>query len=129
MIGTPWHNVCPVKIISSTAIDGESGRWQYLVQVVEFGSSVTDVPTVPTVPAGGPEQLKAYNMYEYNNTSSSHMGVDPASLEGTFALQPIPNDTIVPAFIANGRAADTEATKGAMVMLLFPNQFDGDCDE
>ena len=44
-------------------------------------------------------------------------------------MQPIPNDTIVPAFIANGRAADTEATKGAMVMLLFPNQFDGDCDE
>lgn len=127
MIGTPWHNVVPVKVIESTQV--ASGRWQYVVQVVEFGSSVQDVPDVPTIPAGGPKQLIAYNMYEYANTSSSHMGVNPTSLIGTYALQPIPTGSIVPAFIANGRAADANATNGVMVMLLWPNQIDGACEE
>ena len=127
MIGTPWHNLCPVRVSSSTPIAGESGRWQYTVQVVQFGSSVTDLPTVPAIPSGGPKELKAYNMFEYANTSAAHMGVDPASLEGTYALQPIPTGTIVPAFIANGRIGDANATNGVMVLLLWPNQFDGDC--
>lgn len=127
MIGTPWHNLVPVQVIESTQV--ASGRWQYVVQVVQFGSSAQDVPTVPTVPAGGPTQLIAYNMYEYANTSSSHMGVNPTSLIGTYALQPIPTGSIVPAFIANGRAADANTTNGVMVMLLWPNQIDGACEE
>lgn len=127
MIGTPWHNLAPFKIISSQAITGESGRWEYTVQVVEYGSSVEDVPDVPIVPAGGPVQYKAYNMYEYANTTTSHMGIDPATLPGLFELKPIPNDSIVPAFIAAGTATDANATNGTMVMLLWPNQFEGTC--
>tara|TARA_E500000305_G_C3956392_1_gene204796 strand:+ start:309 stop:692 length:384 start_codon:yes stop_codon:yes gene_type:complete len=127
MIGTPWHNLSPVKVISSSAIAGQSGRWLYMVQAVQFGSSVEDVPTVPTIPTGGPKEYKAYSMFEYANTASSHMGVDPTSLAGNFALQPIPDDTIVPAFISNGIASDPNATEGSMVLLLWPNQFDGTC--
>ena len=127
MIGTPWHNLLPMKIVSSEEITGESGRWEYMVQVVEFGELAKDTPTVPTIPSGGPEEYKAYNLYEYSNTSSSHMGIDPDDLPGDYELQPVPNGTIVPAFIANGLEADTSATAGSLIVILYPNQFDGDC--
>ena len=138
MIGTPWHNLVPVKVIESEPVDDDSedGRWRYTVQVVKFGASVLDVPDVPTIPGpppgeeegGGPVELKAYNMYEYANTQTSHMGIDPSTLPGSFELKPIPNDTIVPAFISNGRADDANATRGVMVLLLWPNQFSGACN-
>ena len=128
MIGTPWHNVVMMKVISSESIENTSGRWAYVVQVVKFGPEAKDVPEVAAAPLPVPTEYTAYNLYEYANTTASHMGIDPGTLPGDYELKPIPNDSIVPAFWANGLAADTSSTNGSLVMLLWPNQFDGDCE-
>jgi len=127
MIGTPWHNVVMMKVISSESIPDASGRWSYVVQVVNFGPNASDVPEVAASPLPVPTEYTAYNLYEYANTTTSHMGVTVPIPGTNFELKPIPDNTIVPAFWANGLAADTTSTDGSLVMLLWPNQFDGAC--
>ena len=60
------------------------------------------------------------NLYEQGNTSSSHMGINPTLLPGTYELKPIPNDTILPGTYVSAQDAD-------FIVLLWPNQFDGTC--
>ena len=125
MIGTPWHNVVMMKVISSSAINDTTGRWLYTVQPVKFGSSQTNTPFVSTVVPS--KEYKAVNLWEFNNTPTESMGILIQSLPGSYELKPIPDDSIVPAFWANGLESDPQATGGTMVVLLWPNQFDGFC--
>lgn len=125
MIGTPWNNVVMMKVIDSSAIEDTEGRWLYTVQPVKFGSSQKFIPFVSTVVP--PKEYKAINLWEYNNTLTESMGILIADLPGSYELKRIPDGSIVPAFMANGLESDSNATGGTMVMILWPNQFDGDC--
>lgn len=105
------------KVQSSTATN--SGQWKYTV--------ISVLPRVATDPedltwdnVAQTGFLNAINLYEQGNTSSSHMGIDPTTLPGTYELKPIPDNTIVPGTYVSAQDAD-------FIVLLWPNQFDGTC--
>jgi len=105
------------KVQSSTATN--SGQWKYTV--------ISVLPRVATDPedltwdnVAQTGFLNAINLYEQGNTSSSHMGIDPTTLPGTYELKPIPDNTIVPGTYVSAQDAD-------FIVLLWPNQFDGAC--
>ena len=83
------------------AVVSSSGTWS-----VEYGAIESDV-------------FVGLNVYELGNTTSAHMGITLSTLPGTYAVQPIPDDRIVP-----GIMIDPEDPK---VILFWPNQFDGAC--
>ena len=105
------------RVQSSTATN--SGQWKYTV--------ISVLPRVATDPedltwdnVAQTGFLNAINLYEQGNTSSSHMGIDPTTLPGTYELKPIPDNTIVPGTYVSAQDAD-------FIVLLWPNQFDGAC--
>ena len=105
------------RVQSSTATN--SGQWKYTVISVE-PRVATDPEDLTWDDVAQTGFLNAINLYEQGNTSSSHMGIDPPLLPGTYELKPIPDDTIVPGTYVS--AQDTD-----FIVLLWPNQFDGAC--
>ena len=109
------------RVQSSTPTN--SGQWKYTVISVE-PRVATDPEDLTWDDVAQTGFLNAINLYEQGNTSSSHMGINPASLPGSgstvFALKPIPDDTIVPGTYVSAQDAD-------FIVLLWPNQFDGVC--
>ena len=105
------------RVQSSTATN--SGQWKYTV--------ISVLPRVATDPedltwdnVAQTGFLNAINLYEQGNTTTSHMGIDPTTLPGTYELKPIPDNTIVPGTYVSAQDAD-------FIVLLWPNQFSGDC--
>jgi hypothetical protein len=92
---------------------------------VVFQNPASDKPQIIAV--GDVTTYKALNVYEYSNNATVEMGITISSLPGDYRAQPIPTGTIVPAFMASGDETDTSIESGTMVMLLWPNQFDGAC--
>lgn len=128
MIGTPWSNIFFVEIVEFVRTETSSiSRWTYDVKEVVFQNPASDKPQIIAV--GDVTTYKALNVYEYSNTATVEMGITISSLPGDYRAQPIPTGTIVPAFMASGDETDTSIESGTMVMLLWPNQFDGTCDE
>ena len=105
------------RVQSSTATN--SGQWKYTVISVE-PRVATDPEDLTWDDVAQTGFLNAINLYEQGNTSSSHMGISVSSLPGSFVLQPIPDDTIVPGTYVSAQDAD-------FIVLLWPNQFDGTC--
>lgn len=120
------------KVIGSTLWDqGQDPpprKWYYEVELVEYNpdgfpdsvnsfSTTIEIPD-PAPPPGTGVSATLLNVFEMANTSTHSMGIAHADLPGTYELQPIPNDTIVPIWAhPNG------------FITLWPNQFDGDCEE
>jgi hypothetical protein len=105
------------KVQSSTATN--SGQWKYTVISV-LPRVATDPEDLTWDDVAQTGFLNAINLYEQGNTSSSHMGIDPTMLPGTYELKPIPNNTIVPGTYVSAQDAD-------FIVLLWPSQFDGTC--
>ena len=105
------------RVQSSTATN--SGQWKYTVISVE-SRVATDPEDLTWDDVAQTGFINAINLYEQGNTSSSHMGISVSSLPGSFVLQPIPDDTIVPGTYVSAQDAD-------FIVLLWPNQFDGTC--
>jgi hypothetical protein len=105
------------RVQSSTPTN--SGQWKYTVISVE-PRVATDPEDLTWDDVAQTGFLNAINLYEQGNTSSSHMGISVSSLPGSFVLQPIPDDTIVPGTYVSAQDAD-------FIVLLWPNQFDGTC--
>ena len=105
------------RVQSSTATN--SGQWKYTVISVE-PRVATDPEDLTWDDVAQTGFINAINLYEQGNTSSSHMGISVSSLPGSFVLQPIPDDTIVPGTYVSAQDAD-------FIVLLWPNQFDGTC--
>jgi len=101
------------KITSSSLFDSEDTdlrKWKYEVELVEFdGEGWTDHSVAPEI-------SDAVNAFESGNTSTQSMGILHSDLPGTYQLQAIPDDTIVPLWITPVGA-----------FLMWPNQFDGEC--
>jgi hypothetical protein len=105
------------RVQSSTPTN--SGQWKYTVISVE-PRVATDPEDLTWDDVAQTGFINAINLYEQGNTSSSHMGISVSSLPGSFVLQPIPDDTIVPGTYVSAQDAD-------FIVLLWPNQFDGTC--
>lgn len=105
------------RVQSSTATN--SGQWKYTVISV-LPRVATDPEDLTWDDVAQTGFLNAINLYEQGNTSSSHMGINPTLLPGTYELKPIPDDTIVPGTYVSAQDAD-------FIVLLWPNQFDGAC--
>ena len=105
------------RVQSSTPTN--SGQWKYTVISVE-PRVATDPEDLTWDDVAQTGFLNAINLYEQGNTSSSHMGINPTLLPGTYELKPIPNDTILPGTYVSAQDAD-------FIVLLWPNQFDGTC--
>ena len=105
------------RVQSSTATN--SGQWKYTVISVEprVATDPTDLTWDDVAQTGF---INAINLYEQGNTSSSHMGINPTTLPGTYELKPIPDDAIVQGTYVSAQDAD-------FIILLWPNQFDGTC--
>jgi hypothetical protein len=120
MVAGYLNNIEPAvhtfKVLSSEVID--DNRWKYVVQPVTVQLLDTDAP-VTAAPADEAFH-EAWNVYEVANTSTVAMGITVADLPGTFDLQPIPDDSIVPGFYTQGE-------ERMAVLLFWPNQFDGAC--
>ncbi len=136
MIGTPWSNIFFVEVTDYVRIEVDDpdpenpvvlSRWIYDVKQVVFQTPAKDKPEVISV--GLVKTYKALNVYEYSNTETTDMGISIEDLPGDFELKPVPTGTIVPAFMASGFQTDTSLESGAMIMLLWPNQFDGVCTD
>jgi hypothetical protein len=101
------------KITSSELVNAEDTdlrKWNYTVEIVEFDGVAWNDHAFP------PELSDVRNVFESANTSTFSMGIDHTSLPGTYQLQPIPDDAIVPVWITPVGA-----------FLMWPNQFDGAC--
>ena len=116
------------KVLSSTLQTENVGdppvatgqnRWVYVVQPCTVQVLDTDVPKVEVFSTSPP--VKAWNLYEVTNTDTTAMGVTVEDLPGSFDLQPIPNNTVVPGSYTQGEERN-------FVFLWYPNQFDGACD-
>ena len=109
------------EIQSSTEIEiatvGQN-KWRY---VVKPATLQTMSPT--TAPVKGISDdttfLTGWNVYESQNTDAIAMGI-AMPLTGTFALKPIPNNSIVPGWYYQGGDQ-------LSIFLAWPNQFDGTC--
>ena len=105
------------RVQSSTPTN--SGQWKYTVISVE-PRVATDPEDLTWDDVAQTGFINAINLYEQGNTTTSHMGISVSSLPGSFVLQPIPDDTIVPGTYVSAQDAD-------FIVLLWPNQFDGVC--
>lgn len=105
------------RVQSSTPTN--SGQWKYTVISVE-PRVATDPEDLTWDDVAQTGFINAINLYEQGNTSSSHMGINPALLPGTYELKPIPNNAIVIGTYVSAQDAD-------FIVLLWPNQFDGTC--
>ncbi len=110
------------KVIEATPWDGATPalrRWYYEVELVEYDPTSTGPTNSFSTPIEVPDTgvLSLLNVFEMANTATHSMGIAHADLPGTYELQPIPTDTIVPIWAhPNG------------FITLWPNQFDGDCE-
>ena len=66
--------------------------------------------------------LNAINLLEQGNTATVQMGITISTLPGTYELKPIPNNAIVSGTYLSAQNVD-------FIVLSWPNQFDGDCEE
>ena len=101
------------KVTASEYVDAEDTdlkRWKYTLEVMELSEEGWDsfaaAATVEDV----------LNVFESGNTNSVSMGVSHATLPGSYALQPCPDNTVVP-FWAHPVG----------YVMIWPNQFDGAC--
>ena len=124
MTPTPITQLPPLSLFrvqSSVSAGTDEGRWIYTVEPASSFESVVNSLGTWTLDFGEVESSSfvGINVYELGNTTTTHHGIDPTTLPGTFELQPIPDDRIVP-----GLMIDPENPK---VILFWPNQFDGAC--
>jgi len=124
MTANPYNQLPPMtlfKVTDSVSTGTNEGRWVYTVRPAVVNEAIVDSGGNFTFEAGLVENgtYLGINVYEFGNTTTYHQGVVRANLPGTFALQPIPDDRIVP-----GMMIDPENPK---VLLFWPNQFDGGC--
>jgi len=136
MIGTPWSNISFFEVTGNARIEVDDpdpenpvvlSRWIYDVKQVVFQNPAKDKPEIITV--GDVKTYKALNVYEYSNTETTDMGIAIEDLPGDFELKPVPTGTIVPAFVSSGDQTDQSIESGTMLMILWPNQFDGTCTD
>ncbi len=101
------------KVTASEYVDPEdtsTKRWKYTLEIVELAENGWEGFDAPA------ELDEVLNVFESGNTSSASMGVDHASLPGSYELQPCPNDTVVLLW-----------SHPVGHVMAWPNQFDGDC--
>jgi len=121
-----WEGPRVCKIISSEAIQisgTDQNRWLYEVDEVQ----ITDHNTA-TISANGWKSGGKYaiNTAEWGNTATTAAGITVANLPGTYALQPIPTDSLV---ILWGAATTGSIGGGPKWIGVFErtNHFDGGC--
>lgn len=108
------------RVIESTPFTTtDIGKWEYTVIAV-YPTMSTDADEVEWTDSDQSAFNGALNLYEQGNTTTVHMGITIANLPGTFELQPIPDDAIVPGMYISAQNFDA-------VFLWYPNQFDGAC--
>ena len=113
-----------MKVIESEAVPtdppgGVSNRWKYQLESLKFDPQTGTIGSPAdkfTLPRAG-----VWNVCELANTQTVAMGITIANLPGTFALQPVPDGTIVPVWLG---VDDSSEWTG---FLIWPNQFDGEC--
>jgi len=122
MVGGYLNNIEPAvhtfEVVSAEVLD--ANRWLYVVKPSAVQVLDTDAPVHATATSAA--FFKAWNVYEISNSSTSAMGIDPATLPGTYELKPIPTGSIVPGFYTQGE-------ERMAVLVMWPNQFDGACEE
>ena len=111
-----WYGPITCKITDRTSTD--SGKWRYTVEEVLFSTP----ETFATV-TGGFESDRVVNLAERDNTTTSHSGIDPADLVGSFSLRSIPEGAIVDCYVAS----NGDATNPNTVWFNRPGEFYGGC--
>jgi hypothetical protein len=111
-----WYGPITCKVTASTS--GTSGQFVYTVAEVLF--STNEASAIIT---GGFNSDHAVNLAERDNTASSHSGIDPGDLPGSFVLQAIPVGAVVAVYVAN----NGDATNPNTVWFDRPGEFFGTC--
>ena len=111
-----WYGPLVCKITAKTTTS--SGQWRYTVEEVRFSS-----PETFATMTGGFESDRVVNLAERDNTTTSHTGIDPAALPGSYDLEPAPVGAVVACFVA----ANGDATNPNTVWFDRPGEFFGTC--
>jgi len=114
-IGIPQMQ--PMKVIEAEQVD--ANRWMYKCKSMRFNPD-TGLVSEQVNPFELPRPC-VWNICEINNNATTAMGITVANLPGDFELKPVPIDTIVPVWLTMFESKYTG-------FLIWPNQFDGDCD-
>ena len=110
-----WYGPISCKVTAKTTIS--SGKWKYAVEEVLFSS-----PETFETATGGFTSDRVVNLAARDNTTTSHSGLVPATLQG-FDLQTIPVGAVVACYVAN----NGDATNPNTVWFDRPGEFYGTC--
>jgi hypothetical protein len=108
-----------LKIISSASITGQSFRWEYSLQVVEFDGA--DLRSTPAYEDRG-AQIKGFNVLEFDNTLTNAGGYDPDNIPDDFSVKPISGYVL-------GHPLNAKVDNTFETVFLFSavNPIDGEC--
>jgi len=111
-----WYGPIVCKITAKTS--GSSGQYIYTVAEVLFSTEETS----PWSRADFTHD-HAVNLAERDNTTTSHSGIDPADLPGSYDLQAVPVGSVVACYVSS----NGNATNPNTVWFDRPGEFFGAC--
>ncbi len=111
-----WYGPIVCKITAKQTIS--SGKWRYTVAEVLFSTPETFATTT-----GGFESDRVVNLAERDNTTTSHSGIDPDDLPGSYDLQAVPVGSVVACYVSS----NGNATNPNTVWFDRPGEFFGAC--
>ena len=114
------------EIMDSTEI-GDSqnlpqNRWWYTVRPVTLQAIGGQNASLVKGHSGDAPYLRAWNIYESENDQNRAAGVFLDGLKDGWTMQPIRDGTVVPGWYYQGG-------EGLSILLAWPNQFEGPCDD
>ncbi len=113
-----WYGPIVCKITAYVGQSGQSGKWIYTVEEVLFSSETTF-----STATGGFTFDHVVNLAERDNTTTSHSGIDPDNLLGSFDLIHVPIGAVVDCYVAS----NGDATNPNTVWFNRPGEFYGGC--
>lgn len=108
--------VCEINGASQLNTNGK--RYIYDVKEVRFGDDY-----LSQVVQDGFEHDRVVNLAEFGNTATTESGLTIADLPGSYRIQRIPNDTIVPVYVA----PTGNASRPFVAWFDRAGEFDGNC--
>jgi len=111
-----WYGPIVCKITATAS--GSSGQYIYTVSEVLFSTEETFA-----VVTGGFSHDHAVNLAERDNTTTSHSGINPGNLPGSYDLEPVPVGAVVACYVSS----NGNATNPNTVWFDRPGEFFGAC--
>ena len=117
---TRYYGPIVCEINGGTQLSGLGKRYLYDVREIRF-----DDDYLAQVVQDGFEHDRVVNLAEFGNTATTESGLTIENLPGSYRIQRIPNDTVVPVFVA----PTGNATRPFVAWFDRAGEFDGNCAE